>query len=175
MLLGKILKNSSVYLRDLLISDVSIEYINWLNNPSVNKYMDVRFKPPSLDEQVAYVNECINSSDKVILGIFTLEDRFIGTLKLSYLNSMNIEIGIMIGDQTMQGKGYGKSAIQLIKKWAKSNGISFLHAGYLSENIRSMKLFESTGFIEIKSKLVEKVGEKTSNVCRVKLELNDVC
>jgi RimJ/RimL family protein N-acetyltransferase len=175
MLLGKVLKNDSVFLRDLLVEDVNIEYINWLNNPSVNKYLEVRHSIPSLIEQINYINECISSHNKIILGIFTLENDFIGTLKLTYIDSINLEIGIMVGNQRMQGKGFGKSSINLIKKWAKSSGILFLHAGYLEENIRSMKLFKSSGFIEVSPRLEEIVSTVNSKVCRVKFDLSNLC
>ena len=142
------LTDNYLSLRQLTGLDVSQKYLSWLHDSKVNKYLVVGLHPPSLAQQIQYVQECLESNDRILLGIFTLDNSFIGTLKVTIKNSCNAEVGIMIGDLNHQGKGYGKLAINLVKNWAQDYEIMQLEAGYFIENLPSSKLFQSCGFIE---------------------------
>ena len=145
---SKVLIDEHLSLRQLTSHDVSLKYLSWLHDSKVNKHLVVGLHPPSLAQQIQYVQECLESNDRILLGIFTLDNNFIGTLKVTIKNSRNAEVGIMIGDLAHQGKGYGKLAINLVKNWARDNKILKLEAGYFIENLPSSKLFQSCGFIE---------------------------
>jgi RimJ/RimL family protein N-acetyltransferase len=158
-----------------MVMDVDETYVNWLNDPIINKHLEVRHNPPTLLQQMKYVSECIESKDKLICGIFSMENRLIGTLKLSFLNSHTAEIGIMIGEKSMQGIGVGKNTISLIKKWSKENNLSKLTAGYEVKNIASAKLFDSLGFKKIETILKPLLTNQTILIERVALDLANVC
>lgn len=145
---NEVLINKDLSLRQLTSFDVSQQYLSWLHDHNVNKFLVVGLNPPNLTQQIQYVQECLKSHDKILLGIFTSSNDFIGTLKLTIKNMCNAEIGIMIGDLNHQGKGYGKSAINLVKDWALRKKVIQLEAGYLIDNFISSKLFQSCGFIE---------------------------
>ena len=143
-----VLADKHLSLRQLTSFDVSQKYLSWLHDYNVNKFLVVGLNPPNLAQQIQYVQECLKSNDKILLGIFTVSNDFIGTLKLTIKNLCNAEIGIMIGDLNHQGKGYGKLAINLVKDWALNNNILQLEAGFFIDNLISSKLFQSCGFIE---------------------------
>ena len=143
-----VLIDKHLSLRQLTTFDVSQQYLSWLHDRYVNKFLVVGLNPPNLAQQIQYVQECLESTDKILLGIFTVDNDFIGTLKLTIENMCNAEIGIMIGDLNHQGKGYGKLAINLVKDWALCKKIWQLEAGYFIDNFKSYRLFQSCGFIE---------------------------
>jgi len=142
----KVLGKSDLLLRQLEISDVTNKYINWLHSPEINKFMQVRINPPNLEEQKVYVQNCIESEDEILFGIFENNVVMIGTLKVTFIDPLNIEIGIMIGEKERHGVGVGKKALNLIIEWAREINLEFLHAGYEIHNIASKNLFKSLGF-----------------------------
>lgn len=174
MKFNDILISNQIYLKQLLVTDVDEKYINWLNDPIINRYLEVRHNPPTLSQQIKYVSECIKSKNESLLGIYLIQNKLIGTLKLTFLDSLTVEIGIMIGEKHLHGLGIGKSAISLIKKWAVENNFLSLNAGYEAKNIPSAKLFESLGFkkLDIVSKpmlakpdtIIEKVSFNLTNM-----------
>jgi len=170
-----ILIGDQIYLKQLLVMDVDETYVNWLNDPIINKHLEVRHNPSTLLQQMKYVSECIESKNKLICGIFSMENKLIGTLKLSFLNSHTAEIGIMIGEKSMQGIGVGKNTISLVKKWAKENDVLKLTAGYEVNNIASAKLFESSGFKKLEAISKPLLTNQTILIERVTLDLANVC
>ena len=146
MHLKKVLGTTSLSLRQLEISDVTEKYISWLHSPKINKFMQVRFNPPNLEEQKVYVQNCIESEDEILFGIFENNIVMIGTLKVTFIDPLNIEIGIMIGEKERHGVGVGKTSLSLIIEWAREINVDFIHAGYEIHNIASKNLFKSLGF-----------------------------
>ena len=144
------LKSKNLMLFQLNVKDVTEKYLAWLNDSEVTKYMEVRHSPPNLEQQIRFVEDCFNSTNQVLLGIFENKAGFIGTLKLTFLDISSLEIGIMIGEKALHGKGIGRESINLVKDWAKSNNLLTLHAGYDLRNIASRMLFESLGFSKVK-------------------------
>jgi ribosomal-protein-alanine N-acetyltransferase len=149
MRFDKTLGTSDVLLRQLEIYDITEKYINWLNDPEINEFMDVRINPPNAEEQKNYVRECINSEDKILFGIFENYIEMIGTLKVTFIDPSSIEVGIMIGEKSKQGIGVGKKSLNLVIAWAFKISLLTISAGYEIHNISSMKLFESLGFEKI--------------------------
>lgn len=170
-----ILRADQIYLKQLLVTDVDETYVDWLNDPIINRHLEVRHNPPTLLGQIKYVSECIESNNKLLFGIFLMENKLIGTLKLTFLNSRSAEIGIMVGEKSMQGIGLGKSAIILIIKWAKANNLWELTAGYEVKNIASAKLFESLGFEKLQAISKPLLANQTILIERVVLDLVNVC
>jgi ribosomal-protein-alanine N-acetyltransferase len=146
------LSAESVTLRQLNPSDITEQYISWLNNTEINQFLEVRKSIPSLVEQQEYVESCINSNDTFMLGIFSSEDNLIGSATLRILPRNRISVGLMIGEKSHHGRGIGKQVIMLVTKWATEQRFSALEAGYDTRNLASAHLFKSCGF-EVVSEL----------------------
>jgi ribosomal-protein-alanine N-acetyltransferase len=170
----EILRADHIYLKQLLVEEVNETYVNWLKDPAINKFLEVRHNPPTLSEQIKYVLQCIDSKDIVLFGIFLINNRLIGTMKLSFSNTSSGEIGIMVGDKSMQGIGIGKSAVGLIKAWAIKNDLLTLTAGYDVKNIASAKLFKSLGFKKYKKNSNSLLANQDIDTERVLLDLTKV-
>ena len=148
----------NIYLRKLKINDVSIEYLSWMNNKNITKYMDSgssKYTKKILEEYIKSSNKSKNNS---LFGIFVnATKKHIGNIKLDKINYLHkrAHIGIMIGDINEWNKGYGTESIKLLSKYAfKKLKLHKLKAGVMINNKPSIKLFKNSGF-KIEAKLIE--------------------
>ena len=171
MRFDKTLGTSDVLLRQLDIFDVTHKYIDWLHSPEINKFMQVKINPPNLEEQKIYVQDCLNSEDKILFGIFENYFEMIGTLKVTFIDPLNIEVGIMIGEKKKHGMGVGKTSINLIVTWARESNLSYIYAGYDISNVASKNLFKSLGFDILVGIDNELLPNESTIIERVRLSL----
>lgn len=52
-----VLESNHVLLRRVQAADVNENYHRWMNDPEVNRYMETRFRPQSLDDIRSYVKK----------------------------------------------------------------------------------------------------------------------
>lgn len=135
-----------MFLRQMEPADISADFIRWLHDSEVNRFLDVRHNPPDHQQQVEYVERCLASTEKFYLGVFLSESRLIGSSTINTYGVNKAEVGLMIGDKSSHGKGFGTQVVQLIIQWARVNGFEELTAGYSPDNIASAKLFARMGF-----------------------------
>lgn len=101
------LAGEKYYLETLQLSDVSEVYLNWLSDPDVNRFLEVRHLYHTKDTLKTWVNS-FDNKNKYLFGIYTLaEERQIGTATL-YDISFCYKIanyGYLIGDKNFWGQG----------------------------------------------------------------------
>lgn len=108
-----------VYLRNLRAKDITREYIQWLNDPEVNRFISARRKRQTRKTVLAYVNSFKGRKDKLLLGIFLKENgRHIGNLTLSNINweSKFSVVGICLGNKLYWRKGFSLESLRLVEK-----------------------------------------------------------
>jgi len=140
---------SNIYLRSLEISDIKKEYVNWLKDEDVIQYLEIRHTIQTLSRIKTFINECNESNNTYVFGIFTDDNMHIGNIKLGPINIIhNISsISILVGNKHYWGKGIASEAIDILTKFAfKKVGLNKLTAGMYIENISSMRAFEKVGF-----------------------------
>lgn len=141
-----------IYLREVLASDVTENYRHWLNDPEINQYLEVRFVPQTLGAIAAYVDKMSKDKDNVFLAIVHKEgNRHIGNLKIGPINRAHryADIGIVIGEKDLWGKGYATEAIALATRYGfESLGLHRLEAGAYTQNAGSAKAFLKAGWHE---------------------------
>jgi L-amino acid N-acyltransferase YncA len=136
-----------VYLDPIIESDLREIFI-WQSN-SVDAYMrEAKGIPTSMnDVQMWYIK--IKSLSNGILGyhaIRSMNNNLIGYLILSESIDNYLEIGIFIG--TDRGLGFGKAALNEVKKLLRPNGYKGLKAMISQLNISSISFFKKNGFRE---------------------------
>lgn len=134
-----------------LIPDrVSDAYVDWLGEPEVNRYLEVRFREQTRASVEAFVAAILASERDVLFGITDVAlGRHVGNIKLGPIDRHHGlgEIGIMIGDRAAWGKGIGTAAIRRIVDIARDElGLRKLSAGCYATNAGSRKAFEKAGF-----------------------------
>ena len=64
-----LLESDDIYLRKISISDCNENYLNWMNDSEVNKYLESRFTTHSIDSLKDFVNSMNNSENNVLFAI----------------------------------------------------------------------------------------------------------
>lgn len=130
---------------------VSLEYVSWLVDPGVNRFLESRFVTHTLESTRQFVQSCFDSPTTLMLGIRskTLGLRHIGNIKLAPIDIHHglAEVGILVGDKAAWGQGIGSDAINSVARIAKNHlSLRKLTAGCYGSNLASKKTFIKAGF-----------------------------
>jgi [ribosomal protein S5]-alanine N-acetyltransferase len=146
------LESERLYLRAVQSNDVDEAYRRWMNDATINKYLESRFFPHTSETLKDYVQGKLNDNENPFFAIILKEnDRHIGNIKLGPINTIHrfADIGIIIGEKDCWGKGYATEAIRLIVKYGFNTlNLHKITAGFYEPNIQSMKAFIKAGFIQ---------------------------
>ena len=143
------------------------DYIAWMSDPTIIKYLETRFYPQSKHRLESYLIEQNSRSDIVFLAI--VAGGHVGNIKLGPIDWIHrcAEIGLVLG-KGYWGKGYGTEAIALIVDHAFNKlNLHKLTAGAYAENIASIRIFEKNGFVQegcIKSRYYLSEGKRTDKI-----------
>ena len=153
---------------------VSTEYVNWINDPEVNMYLETRGNY-TLDLLKAYVEE--QYKKEIYFWAIHLKDskKHIGNIKIDPINSKanSGEYGILMGDKINWAKGYAKEAsLSIIKYCFEELKLSKITLGVIEDNINAVLLYKKMGFTidEVKTN-VGIYNNKTSNALRMSLHV----
>lgn len=150
MIVADLITGPSFYLRTLYREDVTQKYVEFLNDPIVNEYLETRFHEWSTDSVWAYLDSVNQSSDSCLLGIFTLEHLHIGNIKCGPVDSIHhvADLAIFIGDRNYWSKGYATKVIQTFMSYLFTHlPIKKLSAGMYAQNRGSIQAFKKNGFM----------------------------
>jgi len=143
------LKGGKVVLKPFLIADINDTYIGWLNDKNVMKYSNQRFLLHGMDSCLRY-QASFEGTNNLFMAIRRLSDNdLIGTLT-AYIasNHGTVDVGIMIGNQSIWGMGYGLDAWITMTNWLlRRKDIRKLTAGTLACNFGMIKLMERSGMV----------------------------
>ena len=163
----KLLKSKNLFFKELEVSDVSQRYVDWLNDPEINKFLMVGSSKqnissfemkeeaivenkPNIDSCKEYVKKLKQSKNDFLFGIFeNKENIHIGNIKLtiSHPREKIAELGILIGEKRFQGKGYGIESIDTITQFALNElNLIRIQAGFHDINQKSLHCFLKCGY-----------------------------
>ena len=148
---GVSLKSYRLYLRPVELSDVNDNYVRWMNDAEVNRFMETRFRPQTQKDIEAYVTSMIHKPNVHFFAILLKESsRHIGNIKLEVTSPIHRrgELSLFVGEKECWGKGFASEAIRLVRDFGiRELGLHKLTAGCYSNNIGSARAFEKAGFI----------------------------
>ena len=145
----KVIEGRNIFLRPIQLSDSSGPYLNWLNDPEVNQYLESRFVSWTPDMLSSYIANLVNNNELLFAICIMESKKHIGNIKLGPINWNHrfADIGIFIGDKDQWGKGRAAEAIKAICCYGfdelKLNKIT---AGCYGDNQGSVKAFSRVGF-----------------------------
>ena len=115
------IETKRLILRNLKVEDVSEEYVNWLNDPDINRYISTANTIQTNDSCIAYVESFKGRNDVALVGIFLKDENIhIGNLTLSPpidWHNKRASVGITIGRKEYQGMGYAEEGLNAIKEY----------------------------------------------------------
>lgn len=150
MTLAQHIIGNHVTLRPIEISD-TILWSAWDRDITVQQYMPEPRILLSDAQQVAYFNQCLSAPDEIHASIIeNSSGTTIGTISLTdiHIHHGTAELGMVMGDTGVWGRGYGSEALSLFLKYIRENTtIVRITAEYESENIAMQKLLTKSGFV----------------------------
>lgn len=145
------METDRLILRCLDPNEVDGRYVGWLNDPVVNRYLEVRLAPQTLESVRGFVAD-INASDhSLMLGMFVkaAAGQHIGNIKIGPVNRHHKrgDIGLVIGERSQWGKGYAAEAIGRFTDYGHQEmGLVRITAGVYEKNVGSQKAFLKCGY-----------------------------
>jgi [ribosomal protein S5]-alanine N-acetyltransferase len=142
--------NWEITLRSVEPKDLTTQYVEWLNDPDVNRFLETRFAPQSRHTITEFWRQQQECKDSFWFAI-CLEKKgtHIGNIKLGSINWIHrrAEVSLFLGEKEFWGKGIGLKAVNAICGFAfNSCNLIKVSAGAYSENHASIRLFKKAGF-----------------------------
>ena len=139
-----------VYLRPLEAGDVAGAYAAWLNDYEVTRFLETGSYPSTPGTVATYVEQLTSTPDNVFLAIVEKgTDLHVGNVKLGPIHRVHrrADMGIMIGDRTRWGRGYGREAVALIVAYGFDRlNLHKIGLGVHADHEEAVRLYESLGF-----------------------------
>lgn len=143
---------ADIYLRPLQNRDLNNRYLSWLNDPVVNQFLELRFQRWSLADLKDYVKEVKKRKEAMLAICLSSSKIHVGNVKIGNINKVHkyADIGILIGDRSCWGKGYGSQSIMEATDYAFNKlNLNKLIAGIYENNIGSFKAFLKSGYRKV--------------------------
>ena len=144
-----------VYLSPFSGSDEEIELLTkWTNDFRVTDGLGMSHILQSFNSEKAWIDNAMNvREDRREFAIIDLEtDRIIGSCNLFNIRPVEraAEIGILIGEEEMRGKGIGVEALKLLCDYGFNYlGLHNIRLGYSDNNEQARKAYTKAGFQEV--------------------------
>ncbi len=123
------------------------EIVGWLNDPAVVRFSEQRHQRHSYGTQKEYVHQLMDSPD-LYIGVYC-GTCLIGTMTAVVDNDNSVaNVGIMMGDKSKWGKGYGLEAWRGVCDELFKSGIRKIEAGCMAINYRMMAICQHYDMIE---------------------------
>ena len=159
-------------LRDIEVRDITAEYIEWLNDPEVTKYLEIRFVPQTKEKIIEYVQSALDDTlSKMHFGIYDKGGtRLLGTVTLHHIdwNHYSADISFVIGHRDASNMGYATEAVHGVIYYAfRECNIIRLGGGYYQGHERGANVFRNNGFrIEghLKKKLIDHKKQRVDHI-----------
>lgn len=123
---------------------------SWINDPDVHRWMLSGHIPVTAEDELAFFERMGSSQTDHVFQIHIRESgRHIGMCGLEAVNPIDrdAELGVMIGDVSEQGKGYGRDAIVTLLRFGfETLGLHCVRIRAVSGNERGIGLYRSIGF-----------------------------
>ncbi len=121
-------------------------YVGWLNDPEVVRYSEQRFKTHTLDSCRAYL-ESFAGTDNLFLALIADSEGHIGNMT-AYVDRYGVvDVGILVGERAVWGRGYGSEAWQSVCGALIDGGARKVTAGTLSVNQGMLAIMERAGMV----------------------------
>jgi RimJ/RimL family protein N-acetyltransferase len=142
------LTGPTVELAPMSESDVTPEYVSWLNDPETFRYLGTKFGQTESSVR-AYVARV--TAPNVLCRILRREDgAHVGNIALHMFDTVHrhAELGIIVGAAQARGRGYGREACSLLIQFGFDHlNLHKITAGTVVENVPMARAFTRLGFV----------------------------
>lgn len=144
------ISSERIYIRELSETDVSPEYVDWLNDSDINKFMEIRHFISTKDNCRDFVKSMKDDPSSFLFGIFLVsDDSHVGNIKIGFINWLykSGQVSFFIGNKALWGHGYASEAITLMNRLGFCElGLERLEAGCYESNLASLRALMKCGY-----------------------------
>lgn len=146
-----IIQTKRLILRNMLEDDATEEYVGWLNDYAVNKYLETRHELQTLEMCRQFIRSCNHDTGSHLFGVFLASNgKHIGNAKIGFINPIHgsAELSLFIGDKNYWGMGFGAEIVKSLTNYSfETLGLAKLEAGCYEGNISSLRAFLKVGYV----------------------------
>ncbi len=144
------LETQRFYLERLSIEHLSQDYVDWMNDNEVNKFLESGGNY-TLDMLKDFLTD-VSNQDKYFWAIKNkLDNRHLGNIKIDPINFKHFwgEFGILIGDKSFWGEGVGFEVSKKVIEFCFDGNLKLrkVNLGVRAENIAAIALYKKLGFV----------------------------
>lgn len=144
------LSGERICIRALERADLDGNYLQWLNDYEVTKYLESGIFPNNMEAMERYFERIDQSPNDVMFAIIEKDNnKHIGNIKIGNINwvSRTADIGFLVGEKESWGKGYGSEAVKLAVDYCFNRlNLQKIIIGVVSINLASIRICEKLGF-----------------------------
>ena len=137
-----------VYLRPFEREDITDEYLNWVNDRTINSYIVASGFPINRDGAIEYY-ENSQPPNAAYFAVCDIDSgTHIGNARLSLIDWINrvATYGRLLGHNDFRGKGYGSDAlVQLLRYGFHQLGLNRIWSSAVEENLQSLGSNDKVG------------------------------
>ncbi|MFX0042510.1 MAG: GNAT family N-acetyltransferase [Candidatus Hodarchaeota archaeon] len=129
-------------------------FLKWINDPDITQYL-LSFKPITKEMEEEWFESLKDKENNFLFSILILQndgtEKLIGNCGIHEIDWKNRvgECGIMIGEKSEHGKGYGTEAMELLVNYGFNTlNLNRLQLSVYDFNISAIKSYKKVGFIE---------------------------
>lgn len=145
----EIVSGDRVYLSHFDLEDSKVTAV-WMSDLEVTTHLGSFGGVFGIEDQVEWIERARRDKFNPTFSIVIRESRkMIGSLSLKNVNHKRgvAELGVLVGDKTEWGKGYGSEAVRLISDYAFTLlDLKALHLWYWDFNSRARRAYLRAGF-----------------------------
>lgn len=143
------LKSNNIQLLKFTERFVTAEYVGWLNDHDVTRYLEVGRVPVAKEEVFIPTLERHNTIMFAIISHHSDVPKYIGTASLHNIDNISNkgEVGYMIGSREHWGKGVATEVVKLLTDYGFGRlNLNKISAGVVDGNAASSKALEKNGY-----------------------------
>ncbi|WP_395830118.1 GNAT family N-acetyltransferase [Elstera sp.] len=148
------LETPQLWLRTLDESAATGPYLAWMQDAEILRFLEARFGRHTPESLADFIHSMNQNPDALLLGMFFKGDdgragRHVGNIKLGPVNREHArgDIGLLIGDKSVWGRGLATEAIAALTRYAfEQLRLNRLYAGCYGGNDGSVRAFVKAGW-----------------------------
>jgi RimJ/RimL family protein N-acetyltransferase len=164
---GEAMPEAQVRLRPIAEADLP-DYVEWLNDPDVTQFTQIE-GPLTLEHEREWFQRVSAPESKTRNWAIEADGRHVGNCALMPDESGEAAgFGIIIGDKTQWGKGYGTAALrEVLRIGFEETGLQRVHLTVFAANTRGIRCYEKCGFRHegVRRRHFLKRGKRCDVVC----------
>lgn len=139
-------------LRPVTLEDICEEYIDWLNDPDINSFLEIRHTKQTPELVRKYIKDHLEDTTySKHFGIFLpqMNDLFIGTVTVNGINPIHKrgDISFVLGRKIAHGKGFATEAVHCICAYLFAiENFHKVTGGHYAQHIKCAQVFDNNGF-----------------------------